>query len=463
MRLFFGCCVLFLFVGCRHIPAEWNPRQFSSPYFDPQPDAVLSFVPVNETDSADQNHISDFVDYYVELALERNPEIRARARRAQALAERFPQATALPDPILSNTIWPISSNAPQTAMGRSTHSLTLMQRYPWFGKLRLRGEVARADARIALTELAAAQLKVIEDVKLAYYEIYFNQRAIDITRHDEALLRDIVKFAEARYKVGQASQQDVLRAQVELTKIREQLIRFERALRVAQADLATLLSLPAESDLRAAGLPDSVSIPDELDALYEVALATRPELQGRLEAIFRDQRLVELSRLESRPDVDLGITWAASTRAAALAPSANGNDMIGLNLNLNLPIWKRKLDAAVREAQNRAAESRELYDSTRNETFRFIRRLIVQAHAIEQQVALFRDEIIPKAEQTLKTSTADYRVGKVDMLTLLDNWSQLLRFEIQLVRLQANLFQVLASLERVLGTELSATTPAPTR
>ncbi|MGE3804284.1 MAG: TolC family protein [Gemmataceae bacterium] len=391
----------------------------------------------------------------MQTALQRNPEVQARASRVAAIAERVPQVTALPDPMLADTFWPISGNAPQTAMGRGTNELMLAQRFPWCGKLRLRGLVAETDTQIALTELAATQLKVIEEVKATYYEIYFYQQAIDITEHDEKLLGDFVKFAEARYKVGQSSQQDVLRAQVEVQKVKDQLIRLQRDLREAQADLGRLLSIPPETDLRAADGPGSASVPEELEQLYQLALETRPELQGRMQAVLRDRQLIDLAHLEYYPDVSVGVTWGTTTTAAAMAPTANGNDMVGFTFGVNLPIWRRKLNAGVREAENRTNESARIFDATRDDTFRQIRRLTVQAHALEQQVALYRDDIIPKAEQTLKTSSADYRVGKVDMLTLLDNWSELLRFQVQLVRLEASLAQVLASLERVVGTELT--------
>jgi cobalt-zinc-cadmium efflux system outer membrane protein len=161
----------------------------------------------------------------------------------------IPQVTALPDPTLSNTVWPSSSNSFQTAAGRQANSLTLAQQFPWFGKLRLRGAVAAAEARIALTQAAETQLKVIEAVKAAYYELYFNDQAIRITEESEKFLRDYIRAAEARYTVGQASQQDVLRAQVELRRLEDQLVQYRKQRGVAQADLAKLLAISPRADL----------------------------------------------------------------------------------------------------------------------------------------------------------------------------------------------------------------------
>lgn len=402
------------------------------------------------------------VDFYVQTALARNPEIQALERRVAAQSEVIPQVTTLPDPMLSNAFWPISDNSLQTAAGRATNVLTMSQSFPWFGKLRLRGQVAEADTQIALSQLAEIQLKVIEDVKTTYYEIYFSQQAIKITEDNEKFLRDYITLADARYKVAKSSQQDVLRAQVELSKLQDQLVALRRQWKVAQADMAKLLSASPESDLRALDSPTLPAVPDQMERLYEVALATRPELQGRLQAILRDQRRVDLAKLNYFPDVAVGVSWGSITETGAVARmTANGNDTVSFAVGINLPIWQDKLAAGVREAQNRQAESSQLLQVAKDDIMRHVRRLSVQALALEQQVTLYRKEIVPRADQTLRVATADYKVGKVDALTVLDNYTQLLRFQIQQVRLESALGQVLSSLERAVGGQLIEMAPPP--
>ncbi|MFQ5730561.1 MAG: TolC family protein [Planctomycetaceae bacterium] len=399
------------------------------------------------------------VDFYVRVAIERNPEILAAQRRVAAQAEVIPQATALDDPVLADFFQPITDNSVQTAAGRGPNTLSLSQRFPWFGKLRVRGEVAEQETRIALTRLAQAQLKVVEDVHFAYYELYFNQHAIAITEEDYRLLKDLLKFAEARYRTGQTSQQDVLSAQVELETLKDRLIVLHRQHRQAQADLASLLHTSTESNLRADDVK-RISAPEEIDRLYEAATRCRPELQERLHAIVRNQRAEELARLQYYPDVTLGAGWQEITTGSALSRVANGNDNFAFGVGVNLPIWRDKLRAGVSEAEHRVVASARRYDATRDDTYRQIKRLMVQIRALEQQITLFRDSIIPKSSQTLRVSTADYRVGKVDFQQIIDNWSDLLTFQIQLARLRATLGQSMASLERVVGCQL-ATLPEP--
>lgn len=395
------------------------------------------------------------VDFYVRIALERNPEILAARRDVAAQSEVIPQATALDDPMLVESFQPFSNNSIQTAAGRGVNSLSLSQRFPWFGKLRVRGEVAEQETKIALARFAQSQLKVIEQVKLSYFELFFNQGAIEITEEDAKLLQDLLKFAEARYRTGKTSQQDVLRAQVELEKLRDRLIFLRRRLKQSQADLAKDLHTSPESDLKATKSLPPESAPKQIENLYEAAVRCRPELQQRLHAIIRNQRVRKLAQLQYYPDVTVGLGWQSITNNGALSGVANGNDNLAFTVGINLPVWRDKLRAGVSEAEQRVIASARRYDNERDDTFRRIKRLIVQADALEEQIKLFEKSIIPKSVQTLRVSVADYRVGKVDFQQIIDNWSDLLRYQTQLIRLKATLGQTLASLERVIGCQLA--------
>ncbi|GAB5444694.1 MAG: hypothetical protein Fues2KO_50430 [Fuerstiella sp.] len=395
------------------------------------------------------------VDFFVQVALERNPEIIAAQRAVNAQSYVIPQVTALDDPMLTDTFQPFDNHSIQTAAGRGPNSITLTQKLPWLSKLRVRGEVAEQDTKMALTRLAQAELKVIEDVKLAYHELAFNQEAIEIVEGDQKLLQQLLQFADARYRTGKTSQQDVLRAEVELEKLEDRLIALRRQQGMAQADLARALHTSPDAELIAAMDSEVPPVPQQVDALYEAAVRCRPELQEQLHAIIRNERKRELARLNYYPDFNVGLGWQEITGDDALSRVANGNDNVSMMIGVSLPVWRDKLNAGVREAESRTVESARRYDAARDDTMRMIRRYIVQAEALEQQIDLYQDSIIPKSEQTLRVSTADYRVSKVDFQQILDNWSDLLMFHLQVVRFKASLNQTLASLERVIGCQLA--------
>ncbi len=390
------------------------------------------------------------VEAYISYALAQNPDIEAARKRVDAAAYRVPQAASLRDPVFGVTAFP---EPVQTAAGEQEVALNASQQLPWFGKLDTRAAAAEAEVNVARAKLAAVELEVIEQVKRAYYELYFIQKAIRITEENRNLLLDFVQIAESKYRTGKASQQDVLRAEVEVYNLDNQLIRLRQQLDSAQAKLARLIHVSPETPLRALEQAPQEQIPQDLQRLYEQAIAARPELHAQLAAIQRDRQNVELARLEYFPDLVAGVTWIG-TSAAGISPVANGDDPVLLAFSVNVPIYRKRLQAGVREAESRVVAAARQYDSLRDQTAEAVKDLYAQALSQYDLVRLFRDDIIPKSEQTLEVSQAAYQVGDVDFLQLIDNWEQLLRFQIAYHRLESQLQQTLASLERVVGGEL---------
>ena len=160
------------------------------------------------------------VDAFIGQALETSPLVRAARFNVLALKHRIPQVTSLDDPVLSNTIYPIPSAAPQyELMGYMPYGALVAQQFPWCGTLRLRGQAAEDDVRIALHELAAAQLDVVAGVKRAYHDLHFNERALALLEQNRGLAQDFLKIARDRYRLTSASQVDVLRAEVAVSDI----------------------------------------------------------------------------------------------------------------------------------------------------------------------------------------------------------------------------------------------------
>jgi outer membrane protein TolC len=328
------------------------------------------------------------------------------------------------------------------------------QTVPWFGKLGARASIAEAETNMARAELAGAELEVVDQVKQAYYDLYFIQQAIRITEEDRNLLVDLTRIAEGRYRTGEVSQQDVLRAQVEVSSLESELIRLRQELASSQARLAELVHISPDTPLRALDQLAEEEIPQDLDRLYRQAVSARPELHTQLAAIQRDRFNIELARLAYRPDFNLSVDWAEMTTRGAMAPTADGVDDVGIGVMVNLPIYRHRLDAMVRSAEAQTVSSARKYDALRDRTLKEVKDLFVQATSQYQLTKLFRDDIIPKAGQTLEVSRSAYQVGKVDFLQLVDNWRRLLQYRIMHRRLESQLRQTVAALERVVGGEL---------
>lgn len=412
---------------------------------EPQPAALAPVLP----ELAGPHPVED----YIAVALSQNPQIQAARKRVEARAHRVPQAASLEDPMLGVMGFPFFPNVPQTASGRATAGITASQRVPWFGKLQTAAEAAEAETDMARAELATAELDVIEQVKLAYYQLYFVQQAIRTTDENRKLLQDLADIAEARYRVGAVSQQDALRAQVEVSNLDNELIRLGQELESAQAELARVLHISPETELRAVTELPEEQVPHDIQHLYELAIAARPELHAQLAVVERDHRLVELARLQYFPDLILSVDWREMRRSGSISPVADGIDDVGLGLMINVPLYRKRLDAGVREAEAQAVSDARGYDSLRDRTLKEVKDLFARVRSQERLARLFRDDIIPKSDQTLRVSMQDYQVGRIDFLQLIDNWQQLLQFRIALYELESQLRQSLASLERVVGGE----------
>ncbi len=404
------------------------------------PEAVLSPV-VNELGGPHP------VDTYIRHALTQNPDIQAARKQVEATAFRVPQASSLQDPMFKMTTYP---EPVQTAAGQQELMLNVSQKFPWFGKLRAQADVAEFSTNVARAQLAAVELLVIEEVKRAYYELYFVQKAIRITEADRTLLIDLTTIAESKYINGTVSQQDLLRAQLEVSFLENELIRLRQELQSAQARLTRQLHISPDTPVKALDELPAEQIPADLQLLYAKAIEARPELHAQLAAIQRDRSAVERARLDYYPDPTLGLTWI-DTATAGISPRANGRDAVLLGMGFNMPIYRKRIEAGVREAEAQTVADTRRYDSLKDRTEQQVKDLFVRAQSQQELLVLFREDIIPKADQTLRVSSSAYQQGEVDFLQLVDNWRQLLKFQLTEQRLMSQLRQTLASLERVVG------------
>lgn len=387
------------------------------------------------------------VEEYIQFALTQNPDVHAARKQMEALAHQVPVAASLQDPMLGMTFFP---EPVQTAAGQQEFALSANQKFPWRGKLSTRAELVESQTNVARAQLAAIELATVTKVKRAYYELYFIQQAIAVTEADQKLLGEIRDVANARYKAAKASQQDLLRADLEVSNVESDLIRLRQQLESAQARLARFLHIAPQTKLRALDRVPSDQVPRDLQWLQRQAVAARPELHAQLAALERDRSAVELARLDYLPDVTLGATWI-DVASAGISPVANGRDAFLLTAGVNLPIYRKRLDSAVRSAEAKAVATARKYDSLRDATLEEVMDLFARAQSQQSLLHLFRTDILPKARLTLEVSSRAYNTGEVDFLQLVDNWRQLLRYEISFRRLEASLQQTLAELERVVG------------
>ncbi|MBC8875622.1 MAG: TolC family protein [Planctomycetes bacterium] len=389
------------------------------------------------------------LEQLVDYAVANNPEIAAARSRAQALLWRVPQAQSLDDPMLSATVFLESI---QTAAGPQDFMLSVSQKFPWFGKLTARGEIAHHGAQVAFAELANVELGVVEQVKLAYYELYFVDQAIAIYRQLEPRIQDVIQSTQSRYdatdpKVGMET---VLQAQVTLHKLQITLAELEQARLKAVARLAKALHVQEGMRLAIQPQLDQTTLPQQVESLVAMIEYCHPQLEAHREAIVRDDWSIDLANRNYWPDVNFGFNWNAMG-SSGLSPVANGDDAFSLMVGVNLPIYKAKRDAAVQESHHRAWQSSQQYDATRDTLRAQVEQLYAQAVEHDRVLQILNDEIIRKAEQAFDISIEAYRMNRIGFQQLIDNYENLLRFQVDRYLRTTRREQAIAQLERAVG------------
>lgn len=399
---------------------------------------------------ADSVHAKS-VDQYVGMALGNHPSVVAARQRVSAELHRIPQARALPNPVFNNTFWPVQDQSLQTAAGRVANQMSISQSVPWPEKLRTKAAIVSREVQIAAAEVDRIEREITESVRLAYYEIWFSSQAIAIVDETQNLVSDLTKVAEAKYRSG-GTQQDVLRARLENDRLENQRIGLQKQKQMAQADLAALLQQPVTLEAETQADLGLVDVPARLDELVDAAERCNPELVGLAWEVQRDRQKQKLACLEKYPDLQFGLNWGlVSDGRRVVSPVANGADLISFNVGTTLPIWREKIDAGIRETSNRTSSSAKRLEAKRDALYGKLRRLLAQANAFTEQRDVYRDRIIPRTEDTLKLSIADYRGKRTDFFTVIETYRELLMFETQVARIEASLAGTIAQIDRAVG------------
>jgi outer membrane protein TolC len=385
----------------------------------------------------------------VEEALAKNPDLLAVQEALAAARERPDQARSLADPMVSvaytNDGWSPSLGV------RDMTTLAIMgsQVLPWPGKRRLRGEIAGLDADVLAPRLDRVKLGLVAAVRRAYWSLALAQELKRLIDEQEEIWKEIEGVARARYAVGQGAQQDVLRVQVEQTRIAQLQAEQQAEAEVRRAELNRLLArsadAPFESTGRLAFRPDARSAEERLAG----AEAVSPELRAGAAAINRDRLAASLARKDFRPDFTV---QAGYMNRGGLDP------MWQAGVGITLPIYRKRLESGLAEAEARSRESGRLVESIRLQLrFRTQERL-AQLRTADTVARLYGDGIIPQGQMSVEAAIANYQAGKVPFISVLEALSTLYGDRSTLLRVLASRERIRASLDEA---SLEATSEMP--
>ena len=360
----------------------------------------------------------------VQVALAANPHFASILARARALQEIPPQAGALPDPTLGLSAMnlPIDSfdfgQEPMTQL-----QVTFNQPIPFPGNRQLMQDAAQYEADAGFARVADARLTLVARVRATWWRLFQQDRALEIVGQNQALMRDFIEIAQTRYRVGNGLQQDVLLAQLELSRLLDRELRLAGMRAQTEAALAALLDHAPGEPIRLPPEPENVVLPDvpAPAELVQTAVAGHPALAAENALAGAARARLDLSQRYDRPNFSVGAGYGYR-RGDDPFRGGERSDFVSVMVNVTVPLYAES-------KQRRAIEQRSHEVSQREFSFRHALGSIQAAiaghradyEAARDQVSLLQTAIIPQAQQTVTSMLAAYQVNQVDFLNVLSS------------------------------------------
>lgn len=385
------------------------------------------------------------LDGAVETARRENPEILAAKRNYEAATARVPQELVPEDPVVEYVYDEMRAGVPGL-VGKPMRSWGLSQKAPFPSKLILRSDIAAKDAKISYEGYKEKERDVVARTKAAYVEIWYLDKALDITEENQAILEQFCSSTASRYSLNKASQQDALKAQVELAKVKNSIILLDQKRQIAQAKLNVLLNRDPCSDVLIDKKLDIPYANNPLETLIDTAKKNRPKLRAFKYAVEKGRAAYLLAWNEFLPDIHI--------RYQQMIRDGSGDKWTGM-LGMSVPIWFwTKQASGVKEMKSELDMFRAEYNMMENMAVFDVKDAYARVESYKKLVNTFETSFMPQAEQALKASLTGFEAGQIDFLNLLDSQRMLLDIKVEYYKTVFDLWVGLAELERSVGVDL---------
>lgn len=377
-----------------------------------------------------------------------NPSIQALRQNMKARESRARAVGILDDPILKIEMMDLSKDNPVPTPGNAMQTrYEVSQMLPYPGKLRLERQIALSEVMMSESEVQSKELETITMVKEAYYEYLLLTASIRTLDEIKGLLSNMIRIAETKYSVGDVSQQDVIKAQVELTMILNDMLELEAERDVVQAEIKAILNRPQDDNTL---IISSEKLPEErvkldLSGLTNKALDLNPGLRVMKYETEIKGNEAALARKNYYPDFMLGI-----------APIERDGrfDAWDAMFQINIPVWRDKYKNQVGEGVNMADAMRSGVKAEENMIKAKVKEGVVKVETADRIRTLYETSLLPQAELSFESALKNYQSGRVDFLMLLDTERLLKKTRIDYIGAVITYYKRLASLERVVGEEI---------
>ncbi len=384
-------------------------------------------------------------------AARNNPDILAARRGWQAATQVPSQVSTPPDPQL--TVQHFSVGSPRPFAGYSNSEFAyigfgISQDLPYPGKLKLKGEAAQQDAAVSREKLETVKRSILQQVKEAYFQVAYVQQTLEVLDRNGKLLEQIERITDGRYRVGEGSQQDVLKAQLERTKLLREVAHHHELMDVQQAQLRKLLNRPL-------GAPDIsteqlVETPLRYTAneLLEKIRTENPQVAAQQEMVKRQSLQVEIARKDRYPDFSVQYMWQHTAEQF--------RNYYMLSFSARIPIYRRrKLNPEMNQAVEELGRSQREYESQVQTAFFDVRNQYIAADTASQMLKIYREGLIPQALATYQAGLASYQTGTLDFESLFSAFLDVLTFDGEYWKTLMEHETALARIEQITGLPLN--------
>jgi outer membrane protein, heavy metal efflux system len=387
----------------------------------------------------------------LEEAEKHNPQIEAARHSWQATTQVPTQVSTLPDPQFTLQQFSVGSPRPFAGYTNSDFAyigLGVSQDIPYPGKLRLRGEIAKREADVSKQQVESVRRAVLAEVKAAYFRLAYLSKTLAILEQDGELLRQVEQAADARYRSGMGTQQDILQAQLQKTKLVSEIAMHHLQVGKLEARLKELLNRSQDSpDIEPAGLSET-SLVQTYDELLTAAKAQSPELAGARKMIEKQSLQVDLARKDFYPDFNVQYMWQRTDPTQFRA-------YYMLSFGVRVPIYRgRKQKPELAQAQSEELRARSEFEAQSQRVVSELRTQYVVTQQTSELLKIHREGLSPQARSEFQAGLASYQSNKQDFQAVLTAFLDVLHLDEEYWQNLAEYETAIGRLEQITGLAL---------
>jgi outer membrane protein TolC len=389
-----------------------------------------------------------------------SPAISASKKSWEAFIETFRVEKSLPDPQVAATYFP---RPIETRLGPQDWSLTLSQAIPFPGTLTQKARVLESDVTMARIRVDKTVKAIVTKVSSSFYELGYIQAALAVAQANLALIQQMRQISENAYAEDKALFYDVSKALAQTAQLQYDLLLLKELEKTEKTTLNTLLNRPPDAPLGQAVKVGPGKVVYSLEEVYDLAMAHQEDILLAEEQVNRSEQAVRLARLETLPSFKVGLFYAAIGDPDVPNPPPDaGDDALGLQFGMTLPLWPGKNHSRTARALAEKGTAQARKTEAANQVLAEISRLWFKLENADRLITLYEKDLLPQAISSVQTAETWFRQGQGGFADFLEIQATAYNFQLSLARARADYAKNLVLLEEAAGVVLDEKNPLPT-